>query len=79
LKLLAITTDRAERLKKFLSAVMRWVQRVIVAVTGQPNVTVADLGGQPGIHPLGETFYSQAPLRFGGYIAKLPWRRRRPS
>ena len=71
LKLLAITTDRAERLKKFLSAVMRWVQKVIVAVSGQPNVTVANLGGQPETHPLGETFYSQAPLRFGDYIAKL--------
>ncbi len=71
LKLLAITTDRAERLKKVLSAVMRWVQRRIVAVSGQPNVTVANLGGQPETHPLGETFYSQAPLRFGDYIAKL--------
>lgn len=71
LKLLAITTDRAERLKKVLSAVMRWVQRRIVAVSGQPSVTVANLGGQPETHPLGETFYSQAPLRFGDYIAKL--------
>ena len=71
LKLLAKTTDHAEGLKKLLSAVMRWVQRVIVAVGGQPNVTVATLGGQPETHPLGETFYSQAPLRFGDYIAKL--------
>jgi len=71
LKLLAKTTDRAEGLKKVLSAVMRQVQKVIVAVSGQPNVTVANLGGQPETHPLGETFFSQAPLRFGDYIAKL--------
>ena len=71
LRLLAKTTDRAERLKKILSAIMRWVQKSIVAVGGQPNVTVANLGGQPETHPLGETFYSQAPLRFGDYIAKL--------
>jgi hypothetical protein len=58
LRLLAKTTDEAEGLKKILSAVMRQVQRVIVAVTGQPNVTVATLGGQPETHILGETFYS---------------------
>jgi hypothetical protein len=71
LKLLAKTTDRAEGLKKVLSAVMRQVQKVIVATTGQPNVTVATLGGQPETHILGETFYSQAPLRFGNFIAKI--------
>jgi hypothetical protein len=71
LKLSAKTTDHAEGLKKVLSAIMRWVQRVIVAVGGQPNVIVATLGGQPETHPLGETFYSQAPVRFGDYIAKL--------
>jgi hypothetical protein len=71
LRLLAKTTDRAEGLKKVLSAVMRQVQKVIVATTGQPNVTVATLGGQPETHILGETFYSQAPLRFGDFIAKI--------
>jgi hypothetical protein len=54
-----------------LSAIMRQVQKVIVAATGYPNVTVATLGGQPETHILGETFYSQAPLRFGDYIAKI--------
>jgi hypothetical protein len=71
LRLLSKTTDKFEWLKKILSAVMRQVQRVIVAVTGKPNVTVATLGGQPETHILGETFYSQAPLRFGDYIAKI--------
>jgi len=71
MKLLARTTDKAEGLKKALSAVMRLVQRVIVAVTGQPNVTVATLGGHPETHILGETFYSQAPVLFGDFIAKI--------
>jgi len=71
MKLLARTTDRAKGLKKALSAVMRQVQRVIVAVTGQPNVTVATLGGHPETHILGETFYSQAPVLFGDFIAKV--------
>src|SRR5580692_805189 len=70
-KLLARTTNRAQGLKKILSAIMRQVQKLIVAVTGRPNGTVANLGGQPETDILGETFYSQAPLRFGDYIAKI--------
>jgi len=71
LKLLAPTTDKARRLKKILSWVMRRVQRVIVVVLERPSTTVATLGGQPETHILGETFYSQAPLRFGDFIAKI--------
>jgi hypothetical protein len=58
-------------LKKILSAVMRQVQKAIVLATGHANTTVATLGGQPETHILGETFYSQAPLRFGDFIAKI--------
>jgi len=71
LKVLAITTDRFEWFKKLLSILMRPLQRMIVSVTGRPNTTVANLGGQPETHILGETFYSQVPLRFGDYIAKI--------
>jgi hypothetical protein len=71
LRLLARTTNRAQRLKKILSAVMRQVQKVIVAITGRPNSTVATLGGHPETHILGDTFYSQAPLRFDDFIAKI--------
>jgi hypothetical protein len=71
LRVLAITTNRFEWFKKLLSVLMRPLQRMIVSVTGRPNTTVANLGGQPETHILGETFYSQAPLRFGDYIAKI--------
>ena len=71
LRLLARTTNRAQRLKKILSAVMRQVQKVIVVITGGPNSTVATLGGHPQTHILGDTFYSQAPLRFDDFIAKI--------
>ena len=70
-RLLARTTNKAHGLKKILSAIMRQVQKVIVAITGHPNATVATLGGHPETHILGETYYSQAPLRFGDYIAKI--------
>jgi hypothetical protein len=71
LRLLSKTTDKFEWLKKILSAVMRQVQRVIITVTGKPSATIATLGGQPETNILGETFYSQASLRFGDYIAKI--------
>ena len=71
LRLLARTTNRAQRLKKILSAVMRQVQKVIVVITGRPNSTVATLGGHPETHILGDTFYSQAPLRFDDFVAKI--------
>jgi hypothetical protein len=70
-RLLARTTDKAQWLKKILSAVMRQVQKAIVATTGRPSATVATLGGHPETHILGETYYSQGPLRFGDYIAKI--------
>jgi hypothetical protein len=45
--------------------------RLLVAITGNQSATVATLGGQPETHILGETFYSQAPLRYGDFIAKI--------
>lgn len=70
LKLLARTTDRAEGAKKILSAVLRGVERGIEAVGGE-SATIKSLGGAPNVHPLGETYYSQTPFRFGDHVAKL--------
>ncbi|MCM8732673.1 catalase family protein [Azospirillum sp. A1-3] len=70
LKLLAATTDRAETAKKALSAGLRAAERVVVAFSGE-SATLKTLGGHPETHILGETFYSQAALRFGDHIAKL--------
>src|SRR3984885_6206693 len=53
--LLAKTTDKYQWLKKILSAIMRQVQRILVALTGSSSGTVATLGGHPETHILGET------------------------
>lgn len=70
LKLLASTTDKAPGLKKVLSAVLRGTEHVIEAVGGE-SATIKSLGGHPETHPLGETFYSQAPILFGPYMVKV--------
>jgi hypothetical protein len=70
LKLLASTTDKAPRLKAALSLALRGVERTLEAVGGESS-TIKSLGGHPATHPLGETYFTQVPLRYGAYIAKL--------
>ena len=70
LKMLAKTTDSGEGLKKGLSAVMQTVDAALETV-GIQSPTIQTLGGAPNTHPLGETYYTQVPLRHGGYIAKI--------
>jgi hypothetical protein len=70
LKMLAKTTDVGESLKKGLSATMQTLDAALETV-GIQSPTIQTLGGAPNTHPLGETYYTQVPLRHGGYIAKL--------
>ena len=70
LKLLAATTDRVEGVKVAVSKVMQGTEKVIESF-GSTSGAVRALGGEPAHHPLGETFYTQAPLRYGDYIAKI--------
>jgi hypothetical protein len=70
LKLLAHTTDKAPKLKNALSAVLRGTEKVVEALGGESG-TLKALGGYPETHILGETFYSQAPILFGPYMAKV--------
>lgn len=69
LKLLAKTTDKAEPMKKALSAVLRGTEKIIEAFGGE-SATLKALGGHPETHVLGETYFTQVPLRHGDYIAK---------
>ena len=70
LKMLAATTDKAEGLKKAVSAMARGTESVIEAFGGK-SPTVITMGGQPETHILGETFYSQVPILYGDHVAKL--------
>ena len=70
LKLLAGTTDRAEGLKVAASTVLRGVNKALHAV-GIDSPTVGALGGAPNVDPLGETYYSVTPFRYGDHVAKF--------
>ena len=71
LKMLAATTDKAEGAKKVISGALQGVNAAVKGVTGQPNATLAALGGQAETHILGDTFWTQTPFRFGDYVAKI--------
>lgn len=70
LKLLAKTTDKAEGAKKALSALFRGAEAVLEAVGGE-SAFLQTLGGAKPVHPLGATYYSQTPFRYGDYVAKF--------
>ncbi|HEX5538802.1 MAG TPA: catalase family protein, partial [Methylophilaceae bacterium] len=70
LQMLAKTTDRVEGLKKVFSATLRGVEKVLESV-GSESATIKSMGGQPETNILGETFYSQVPIMYGPYMAKI--------
>ena len=70
LKLLAKTTDRIEGVKVAASTVLRGVNKALTAV-GIESPTLGSLGGAPNVDPLGETYYSVTPFRYGDHIAKF--------
>lgn len=70
LKLLAATTDQPQVLKKAASAVLRGAEKVVEAF-GSESAALKSMGGHPSTHVLGETFWSQAPIRYGDYVAKI--------
>jgi hypothetical protein len=70
LKLLAATTDKIEFGKRVISAVFHTAEQALEAVGGE-SVTLKSMGGYPHSHPLGESYFSQAPIRYGDYMAKI--------
>ena len=70
LKMLAATTDKAEGGKRGVSVLLRGTAAALGAV-GIESSTLVSMGGHKQTHPLGETFFTQVPHRYGDYIAKL--------
>ncbi|MBO9726984.1 MAG: catalase family protein [Novosphingobium sp.] len=70
LKLLAKTTDRAEGAKIAASRVLQVINGALGAV-GLESTKLAGLGGAPQVDPLGETYFSVTPFRYGMYVAKF--------
>lgn len=77
-KLVAATTEKAPKAKEALSAVLRGTEAALEAI-GAESATLKALGGQPQVHPLGETYFSQTPFRYGEYIAKFSLAPRSPA
>ena len=71
LKMLAKTTDRLEGTKRVVSAALRGVRHVFEAVGAEAPAAVNALGGAPNVEPLGETYYSVTPFRYGDFVAKF--------
>lgn len=69
-KLLAATTDRMEGAKEFVSKVFKGLESALESVGGESAMLKA-LGGNPETHILGNSFFSQLPLRYGDHIAKF--------
>jgi len=78
LKLLAKTTDKAEGAKVALSKVLQVVNGALGAV-GLESPKLGNLGGAPQVDPLGETYFSVTPFRYGDYIAKFRLRPLSPA
>lgn len=70
LKLLSKTTDRMEGTKTVMSSVLQTLNKGLEAV-GIESPTIQSLGGAANVDPLGETYFSVTPFRYGDYVAKF--------
>lgn len=78
LKLLAATTDRAEGAKVALSSVLGFINSALGKI-GLESRALAGMGGSPQVHPLGETYFSTVPFRYGDHVAKFRLRPLSPA
>ncbi|MCQ0969652.1 catalase family protein [Paracoccus sp. TK19116] len=81
LSLLAKTTDRVEWLKKIAAGMFKVVNAALDKVGVGQIDALALMGGMPNVEPMGETYNSAVPFRYGDYVAKFslrpiaPWMR----
>lgn len=70
LKMLAATTDKIGPTQKVISAAFRTMEKRLEAVGGE-SALLKQLGGYHNSHPVGERYFSQVPIRYGDYVAKI--------
>jgi hypothetical protein len=70
LKLLAKTTDRAEWAKVALAKVLTGLN-VALSSVGIESASIQSLGGAPQSDPIGESYASLTPYRYGDYVAQF--------
>ncbi len=63
-------TDRSETVKRAISAVTQTTEAILEKV-GIQSATLTTYAGQARTHILGDTFYSQVPVLYGDYAAKI--------
>ncbi|MCJ2067554.1 catalase family protein, partial [Methylobacterium sp. J-030] len=63
------STALPEGVKSAVSSTMRNLNRALHAFGTES--ALADFFGHPYSHPLADSYFSQAPIRFGDYVAKL--------
>ncbi|KQT80910.1 catalase [Methylobacterium sp. Leaf465] len=63
------STGLPERVKSAVAATARNLNHVLHAFGTES--AMADFLGHPYSHPLADSYFSQAPMRFGDYVAKL--------
>ena len=68
-RLLTAATPLPTAAKGAVSALARTVERTAEAMG--TSVAMADFYGHPFMHPLAEPYFSQAPMRWGTYVAKV--------
>lgn len=69
-KVLQMATPLPEVVKSGVSSVARGLSAASEALTGAPSPLMG-FYGHPFIHPLADSYYTQAPVRYGEYVAKL--------
>jgi hypothetical protein len=67
--LLAKHADDSEALKQVVSSVAQTAEETLELV-GQESGFLKGFG-HPPTHPLGETYHTAVPLRFGDYFGKM--------
>lgn len=70
LKFLAATTNRVPDLKRALSTILQRAEKLIESVGGE-SATIKTIGGHLETNILGEIYFSQAPILYGEYMAKI--------